>query len=125
MHQVVTYLPNRDYDDLYKTAKSHKIYSEIFNGDPVETKMWIQDGKLLSQMKGDLRIKQIKPLREMNPEKLTPESGFAKSVMYLVNQRGIPFEVASNILLQLYAQFKISKEMELPKSMMDSIQKVN
>jgi hypothetical protein len=41
----------------------------------------------------------------------------------LVNQRGIPFEVASNMLLQLYAQFKISKEMELPKSMMDSIQK--
>lgn len=120
MEPVITYLPDRDFTDLYKTVKQKKYYSEQFGGDPVETKMWIQDGRLMSQMKGDLRIKQIKSVKEMNPEGLVAISGFAKSVQYLVS-KGFPFGVASEILLRLYAEQKIPKSFELPTQVMDSM----
>lgn len=118
---VITYLPNRDYDDLYKTVKLKKNYSEIFTGDTVETKMWIQDGKLMSQMKGDLRIKQIKSIREMDTENITPSSGFAKAVEYLVKEKGLPFEGASEFLLQFYGANKIPKSFELPKDLLNAV----
>jgi hypothetical protein len=121
MPEVITYLPQRDYEDLYKTVKRKQIYSETFTGDSVETKIWLQDGKLMSQMKGELRIKQIKPLSKMETEGLSAESGFAKSVEYLVKEKGFPFEGASEFLLHIYGSQKIPKFVELPKEMLDAV----
>lgn len=124
MKNVVTYLPSDDYDDLYKLVKEKKMYTETFNGDKVETKMWIQDGKLMSQMKGDLRIKQIKPISKLDISELTPTSGFAKSVSYLVKEKGVPLEVANGLLLQMYHQMGIPKSVEVPQKILDSVKKV-
>lgn len=121
MDSVITYLPNRDYDDLYATVKLKQRYSERFGSDSVDTQMWMHDGKLLSQMKGELLIKQIKPMREMNIAGLTGASGFAKSVLYLVNTKGLPFEQTSEFLLHLYSTQKIPKWVELPTHILDSM----
>ena len=83
--------------------------------------MWLKDGNLMSQMKGELRIKQIKPLSEMVTEGLSAESGFAKSVEYLVKEKGFPFEGASEFLLHIYGSQKIPKFVELPKEMLDAV----
>lgn len=121
MKQVITFFPDDQYNDLYKTVKGKKIYEEKFGGDSVATKMWIQDGKLMSQMKGELLIKQIKPLSEMaSTDEFTAVSGFAKSVEYLHKVKGVPYEIACSFLLDFYNQNGFSKALEMPHQFLDN-----
>lgn len=123
--QVITFLPDEEYEPLYKLVKQKGRYSEVFWPDKVETKMWIQDGKLMSQMKGDLHIKQILPNSKMNEfmggERFIGESGFSKSIQFIQERDNLPIAVASRMMLEIYRQFNIPKSVELPREILNSL----
>lgn len=123
--QVITFLPDEEYEPLYKLVKKKGRYSEVFWPDKLETKMWIQDGKLMSQMKGELLIKQILPTKKMDEfmggERFIGESGFSKSVQFIQERDNLPIAVASRMMLELYRRYNIPKGVELPRELLDSL----
>jgi len=124
--QVITFLPDEDYEKIFETVKRKGRYSEVFWPDKVETKMWLHGGKLMSQMKGELLIKQILPNSKMDEimgnEKFIGESGFSQSVEYIKNKFHLPLSVASRMMMELYKMHGIPKQVALPKKILDSLE---
>jgi hypothetical protein len=123
--EVITFLPDAEYTDLYKLVKKKGRYSETFWPDKVETQMWINNGKLMSQLKGDLRIKQILPTSKMNEyvgDSYKSASGFALSVSYIQEKFGMPISVASQLMIDIYKQHGIPKEVSIPYEILEKIQ---
>ncbi len=123
--EVITFLPDPEYEDLYKLVKKKGTYSETFWPDKVETKMWINNGKLMSQMKGDLRIKQIMPTSRMEEhvgDSYKGASGFALSVSYIQEKFDMPISVASQMMIDIYRQHGIPKEVSIPHEILEKLQ---
>ena len=122
---MITFLPDEEYEPLYKLVKKKGRYSEVFWPDKVETKMWILDGKLMSQMKGDLHIKQILPTSKMDEfmggERFIGESGFSKSVQFIKDRDNLPIAVASRMMIEIYKRFDIPKDVELPRELLNKL----
>lgn len=121
---VITLLPDEEYEDLYRKVKETKgRYAETLWPDKVETEMWISNGKLMSRMKGELLIKQILPNSQMprSESSWEPSSGFSKSIQYIMDRDNLPFNLVSQMMMQLYKQYNIPKDVELPKTMLDKI----
>ena len=121
--KVITCIPDREYDDLYQRGKKAKKYSEVLYPDKVPTEMWIADGKLMSRMKGELLIKQILPSSQMPKisSNWKPQSGFAKAIDFIMKRDNLPYEIVSDMMLQLYRMHNLSKETELPQELLENL----
>ncbi len=120
---VLTMIPDDEYEGLYQRVKEKGKYSEVLWPDKVATEMWIANGKLMSRMKGELLIKQIIPNSQMPKmeKNWKPNSGFSKAVQFIMKRDNLPFNVVSDMMVQLYREYKIPKEVSLPQELLDSL----
>ena len=116
-------MPDEDFkklkEDLQK-AKGHTI-TEVLGDDEVPTIMWLHGNKVMTRMKDELQMKEMKPFSQMDT-RVFQQSQVGRFAKWLETEKGVPTDVAVDMALQVYNKFTIPIDTPIPEHIKAMVQ---